>query len=319
MISMKRMGLKLFSLCVLALGLVAFSASAAQAEGTWMVGGANIEGTTTKTVTGKLVSPGGSLLGTLGLNAVTFTCTAAALENAKLEKEGAISEASKNAKVAFSGCKTIINEKEAKACEPKATGKGAGTIESEEGYALFKEHSTGEGVTEIVPKTGTLFGIIHMGEACAIGEEVKVFGKLAVKDSGGEVGLETEKAIHTIEEFAALTELKIANSKSESKATLDGKAEAEVGGTAWNALRPHRRLVKSEGTATEEAGLIVLQENKNPFMLNAEIIARGPFDSTGLVLSWGTCTVGATFASLLTCGLIKQHATAGSWVIWAEK
>ena len=316
MISMKRAGLKLFSLCVLALGLVAFSATAAQAEGTWMVGGTDLT-SGSKEVTGKLVGATGALLGTLGANAVNFKCTAASLVNAKLEKEGAISEASKNAKVKFSGCTTAINGTVAKACEP-VNGAEKGVIVSESGYALFKEHSTGEGVTEIIPANEkNVFGVIHMGEACSIGEEVKVFGKLTVKDSGGEVGLETEKAIHTIEEFASLTELKIANGKSESKATLDGKAEAEVEGSAvWNALRPNRRMVKATGEATEEAGLIVLQENKNPFMLNAEIIARGPSEAKGEVLAWGTCTLGASFASLLSCGIIKQHAPAGSWVIW---
>jgi hypothetical protein len=238
--SMKRAGLKLFSLCVLALGLVAFSAAAAQAEGIWMVGGTNITSTAqNKVIKGNFeTGTDGTLLSTLGLNAVNFLCTNAELINAKLEPEGAISEASKNAKVAFSGCTTIINGTTAKACEPKATGGAAGSIVTEEGYGLLKLHTaTGDAVTVITPKVGTVFAVIHMGEACAIGEEVKVFGSLALKDVGGNTGLLEEKLIHKVQEFAALTELKVANAKSEGKATLDGKAEIKTeSGAVWNGL-----------------------------------------------------------------------------------
>jgi len=153
MISIKRAGLKLFSLCVLALGLVAFSATAAQAEGTWMVNGADITSAAknNKTIVGNFEAienekkevigrTDGTLLSTLGANAVNFLCTNAQLVNAILEPEGSISETNKNAKVAFSGCTTIINGVEAKACQPKATGKAAGTIETEEGYGLLTLH-----------------------------------------------------------------------------------------------------------------------------------------------------------------------------------
>ena len=246
MISMKRMGLKLFSLCVLALGLVAFSATAAQAEGTWMVKGVNL--TTTgqnRELVGKLDEPDGTLLSILGLNKVDFLCTAGELLNAKLEPAGAISEASKNAKVDFSGCKTFINGVEAKACQPKATGKAAGTIETEEGYALLilhkLENGTKHGVTVITPKVGTVFAVIHMGEACSIGEEVKVFGTLALHDVGVTLEkdeIEVERANHLVSEFAPLTELKVANAKSEGKATLDGMADIKLAGVAdvWNGL-----------------------------------------------------------------------------------
>jgi hypothetical protein len=284
----KRTGLKLFGLCVLALGLVAFSATAALAEGTWRVKGANLT-SGSKALVGKLVKSEGALLATLGANAVIFKCTAAALENANLEKEGAVSEASKNAKVAFSGCKTFINEKEAKACEPKATGKAAGTIQTEEIYALLKEHSTGDAVTEIVPKTGNVFAVLHLGEACAVSEEVKVSGKLTFKDSGGNEGLLKEGSVHTIEEFSALTELKVTNAKSESKATLDGKAEAEVASAeVWSGLPPER-VVNS------------VTLNFNPFDLNAEVVAGG---------GGGTCIIGSVFASLVGC------TTTAATVTW---
>jgi hypothetical protein len=240
MISMKRMGLKLFSLCVLALGLVAFSATAAQGSA-WMIKGAEV--TTARELKGALDENDGVLLAKLGLNEVEFLCTAAELLNAFLEPAGAISEKDKNAKVDFSGCITKINKAEAKACQPKATGKAAGTIQTEEGYALLQLHTaTGEGVTVITPKVGTLFAIIHMGEACAIGEEVKVFGTLALHDVGvllNKDELETERVEHLVAEFKALTALKVANAKSESAAFLDGMADIRLatGGEIWNGLK----------------------------------------------------------------------------------
>jgi len=294
---MKRAGLKLFGLCVLALGLVAFSASAAQAA-TWMVGGANLTSTSqNKELVGSIDAPDGALLAKLGLNKVTFLCKSGKLVNAKLEPEGAISEASKNAKVAFSECTTLLNEKEAAKCTPTATGKGAGTIETEEGYALLTEHSTGDGVTVITPKVGETFAIIHMGAGCAIGESVEVFGSLALHDVGLELNkdeLEVEETKHLVSEFAALTKLTVANKESKSAATLDGMADIKINGgtTLWSGLRPNRRTVTTN---------LALGTNQNPFDLNAEVIGGG---------GGGTCVVTAVFASLTTC------TTTAMFVVW---
>jgi hypothetical protein len=244
MISMKRMGLKLFSLCVLALGLVAFSATAAQAEGTWMV--KTVDLTTiakNKQISGKFeTGTDGTLLANLGLNKVNFLCTSTELLNAFLEPEGKISENNKNAKVDFSGCTTIINGTTAPKCIP-LDGINPGVILTEEGYALLQLHTLKDGVTKdavtvITPNNaGKVFAVIHMGEACAIGEEVKVFGSLALVDVGGNTGTLEEKQIHVVQEFKELTELKVANSTSSGTATLDGKAEIElVSHEVWNGL-----------------------------------------------------------------------------------
>jgi hypothetical protein len=245
---MKRMGLKLFSLCVLALGLVAFSAAAAQAEGTWMYKGVDlISSAQNKEIVGRFEKgTDGTLLSTLGLNTVNFLCTAAQLVNAILEPEGKISETNKNAKFAYSGCTTTINGTTAKTCEPKATGKPTGTIETEEFYALLELHKLLNEKKEVIgtdavivftPKVGTVFVILHMSEACAIGEEVKLFGSLARVDVGGDVGTLEEKRIHIVEPFKPLTKLKIANTKSEGTVTLDSKIEIELSsGEVWNGL-----------------------------------------------------------------------------------
>jgi hypothetical protein len=241
---MKRTGLKLFSLCVLALGLVAFSASAAQAS-SWMVN--TVELTTTaqnKELKGKIDLPDGALLAKLGLNAVTFLCKAGTLVSAFLEPEGKISENNKNAKVAFSECTTFINGKEAAKCLPTATGKAAGTIETEEGSALLQLHESTTGVTVITPKVGEVFAIIHMDPSCAIGSAVEVFGKLALHDVGVEAPtvekdeLEVERANHLVAEFAPLTKLTVANKESKSTATLDGRADITLAaGGNWSGLK----------------------------------------------------------------------------------
>jgi hypothetical protein len=236
------LGLKLVGLCALVLALAAFGAAAAQA--TWMVKGRDLVSSGTnenKELTGSIVAPNAKLLAKLGLNKVAFTCTAGTLVNAELEPLGAISEANQNAKVEFSGCFTELNGTVAAKCEPKATGKIAGTIVTEESYALLALHKLSEtekdGVVVITPKVGTTFAVIHMGFGCGIGETVEVFGTLALKDSGGNAGLEEEKAIHTVEEFAPLTALTVANKESKSSATLDGKAEVKLTSSeVWNGL-----------------------------------------------------------------------------------
>jgi hypothetical protein len=238
---MKRAGLKLFSLCVLALGLVAFSATAAQADGTWMVKGVDLT-SGTKALVGKLKNNTGTLLSALGFNKVDFTCATSTLVNANLEAGGAISEASKNAKVAFGVCITKINGVEAKACQPKATGKVAGTIETEEFYGLLNLHKlefvgASDAIIGITPKVGTVLTVIHMGDLCAIGDTVKVFGSLALKDVGGNTGLLEEKQIHEVLEFNSLNELKVGDVKSLGSASLDGTAEIELSTKdIWNGL-----------------------------------------------------------------------------------
>ena len=237
---MKRAGLKLLGLCVLALGLIAFSATAAQGS-VWMVKGANLSAN--KEVVGKLDENHGILLAVLGFNKVEFLCTSGQLLNTKLELAGAVSEASKNARADFSGCITKINGVPAKACEPfDLAPKTPGVILTEELYALLQLHpATGEGVIVVTPKVGNVFADIDMGEACSIGELVTLFGTLALHDVGVELNkdeLETERVNHLVAEFKALTALKLGNGKSESVATLDGMGDIVLAsGEKWSGLK----------------------------------------------------------------------------------
>lgn len=244
--STKRAGLKLFGLCVLALGLVAFSASAAQAEGTWMYKGTNLKSTAlNKEVVGKLVTPGGvTLLTNYAALLVNIFCTELELINMKLEPEGKVSENSKNGKIYFRGCSITIAEKGGKiwyVCTP-VNGTESGVILSEEMYALLTLHTLENGTKDDIivftPKEGERLAFIQIGKTCAIGQGLLVLGQLALKDSGGNVGLEEEKATHVFEEFAPLTNLSVEYEISKAfKATLDGKVEVKLlTGEVWNGL-----------------------------------------------------------------------------------
>lgn len=240
MISMKRTGLKLLGLCLLTSALMAFSANAAQAS-SWMVNGKTISTTAeNKELEGKF-GVHITLLFKFGFIKINVLCQFGTLLNAKLEPAGAISEASKNAKIDLGGCTVTLNGKEAAKCVPTAIGKAAGTIETNEFYGLLQLHSDGSGVIVITPKTGTTFATIHMGAGCAIGEEVSIFGSLALHDVGlgtGKDELEVERAEHGFAEFAPLTALKATNSESESGLTIDVRFDFKTAaGGNWSGLK----------------------------------------------------------------------------------
>jgi len=218
-----RLGLKVLGLCALALGLMAFVASAAQAEPTahWNVAGKSVTGAEefqaeikeieNKSATLEFKTAGGTL--------VKILCTAAKFggtTGGKLIKEGGINTGD----VTFTGCKTELNSKPSAACEPHSKGQPAQTILSETGKGLITLDKVGENVeeyTKIVP-TGTAFAIIEMSEECSIGTKVDVKPKsvgegLWIKDckgngkadepgkpGSGTPGFLHEEATHLIEE-----------------------------------------------------------------------------------------------------------------------
>ena len=240
-----RSRLKVMGLSLVALGLMAFSASAAQAS-TWMVGGSNLGAGVKKAVEANIVAPGASLLAKIAGTEFQFKCAKGTLENTFLEGTDKVSE---GGKVTFKECKTFTRKssgesyKEQAACEPynkPETLEEPGVIKTLEGKGLFALHESGEGVTVIESLAGGLTGhlaTISMPE-CSIGSEVKVFGKLAIVDSGGSAGLEAEVKVHKIKEFAPLTHLYVETDTAEHKATIDGEAEVKLAGEpVWNGLR----------------------------------------------------------------------------------
>jgi hypothetical protein len=218
--------------------MVMFSADAAQGA-SWMVKSKTLFKTTeNKELIGRTATATIALLARLGLNEVTFSCTNVFLFNTDLEPFGAISQASKNARARFSGCFTMINSKVAAKCEP-ITFFEKGVIETEPLFGSLALHKSGTGVTVITPSLGTTLAKIHMGPACAIGEEVMLSGSLAVHDvTGATDQLESELTTHEIAEFSALTALKVSNPESISSATLDGRITIELSsGEVWSGLK----------------------------------------------------------------------------------
>jgi hypothetical protein len=253
---MIRTRLGLLGLCAVVLGVMAFSASAAQAEtgAKWLIlteeTFKNEKGETehkvktaeelSAAVQGELENSDGSLLSKIVGIKVKFLCTAATLIGVKLEGNGSLTS---GGRVKFTGCVTYLNEELAPECEPKTTGEPLGTLLSNEGKGLLVLHEPSpgvkEGVTRIEPKVGTTFITLTLGASCPIGNTVPIIGKLFVKDCEGK--LTTHLVTHLIEELKALTKLWTISETPEHVATIDGSAKvflAGVGhaGLAWGGM-----------------------------------------------------------------------------------
>jgi hypothetical protein len=241
-----RLGLKVLGLCALALGLMAFVTSAAQAEvnARWKVAGVDVTGATEvateiKSIEGNTAS---LLFTTKGGTKVTILCTDAKFdEGGKLIKEGGLSLG----RILFKGCVTLLNGTLSSACKPKGGGAPVGEVLTEKGKGLIVLDVVG-GVTEeyvkITPDSGTLFSTLQLGAECSIGETVKVEAKAAgeglwIKDAATETKTSkelflTESTTHLIVE--ALQGL-IALGQP---ATIDGSAIIGLTGGAAFSGRP---------------------------------------------------------------------------------
>ncbi|MGH7487731.1 MAG: hypothetical protein ACREMY_19335 [bacterium] len=231
--------IKLLGLSALALSLMAFAASAAQATTEppeWMINGADV--TLAKTLEASVVvqsleNNSAELLVQVGSIHVLITCTAAQLTNAKTLPHGKLTQGF----ATFTGCSTKLNGEAAPKCETHSPGDPVGTIISEEGTGQLKLVG-GVPVTELTSVVegeggGSLFAVIEMGEKCSIGEFVEVEGSLTVKDCKG-LG-ETEATTHLIEEGPGSSLVALNN-----PAKLIGSAILTLGGThatkTWSGL-----------------------------------------------------------------------------------
>jgi hypothetical protein len=222
-----RLGLKALVLSGLVLGLMAFAAAGAQAEGNFKVNGANIAGALLPSIqVSSVENKTASLLFTLKSGTkVEILCTEIRLldglttNDAKLGIEGKVDLG----RVHFKECLTKLNGTTSANCKP-FTGANSGLILTEPGKGLLRLHE-GQPVIEITPDTGTTFVTISLGEFCAIGSEVPVAGVLFLKDCKN-LGA-TEATEHLIEELPALTKLTALG----QPATLDGSAIVKLTGT----------------------------------------------------------------------------------------
>jgi hypothetical protein len=217
---------RLLSLCALALGVMAFSASAAQAvEPDWTINTKSVNATGLEASVGvtEIEKKTAVLLVKVGTLHVEFLCEVAKLIGAKTQKVGKLSKG----KVEFTGCVTLLELKVSPPCAPIGN-----KIVSKEATAELVLHE-GKTVTKIVPseKIGTegWFATLNFGEECSIGEEVQVTGELTLKDCKDEA--EKEVVSHLLEQ-GPLTSLKALN----NPAVLVGSAIVALEGTGHKGL-----------------------------------------------------------------------------------
>jgi hypothetical protein len=221
-----RLGLKALVLSGLVLGLMAFAAAGAQAEGNFKVNGANISSTLLPSIQISQVENGtASLLFTTKAGVkVEILCTEIRLLNEHTTNDGKLGPEGKIdlGKVHFNGCITKLNGTLTKNCEPH-TGANKGLILTALGKGLLRLHEE-QPVIEVSPDVGTTFVTIELSELCAIGESVPVAGVLFLQDCKKEG--KAELVEHLINELTALTKLTALG----NAATLDGSAFVRLTG-----------------------------------------------------------------------------------------
>jgi hypothetical protein len=244
--AMTRTKLGLLGLCAVVFGLMAFSATGAQAEGTWLI--LNAEGK---------VKTGVELPATLELEKdksleglehyilhteilkikVLFLCKEIKLDNAIIYGAGAIGQAvneEKGSIVLFTKCVTLLNGAEAPECTPKDPTLGEGGISTKTGHALAVLHEltadkVKDDIINVLPDNESKeFAKIILPAACPIGTSVPVFGELALQDCEKMALVHLIK--HLVEPFEPLTKLFVISNTAEHAATLLGSAWAKLGG-----------------------------------------------------------------------------------------
>lgn len=253
---MIRTKLGLLGLCAVVFGVMAFSASAAQAEtgARWLVlktigggGGlftdAEIEAGKER-FEGEVENKTASLLSkVLGIK-IQILCTKGTLVDALLAANASVKA---GAKVKFENCIALEagTSNPLSGCHPHSAGQSelSGVVETNTGHALFELFTLGNGtkdeITLIIPdNVGQEFVNMLMGEECSIGEEIPVFGKLALWDCLEEgKGALTHLVTHLVTEFKPATHLYLISDTAEHLETsLDGSANVFLNsGRTWAA------------------------------------------------------------------------------------
>jgi hypothetical protein len=240
---MIRSKLGLLGLCATVLSVMAISASAAQAAGSWLVGTTEITKTSTLpaelTVEIDTLEP--KLLTHLVGLIVTVTCTKV-MSSPIFRHDGEIVDI-----VVSTGC--TVEAKDSKGnksgnCTVKSTGVPTGTIASEDlkGEAVLHELTGGakDVLAKIESETiGEPLTTIHFeGAECLLPLSTKVTGVLYIKDCEGFA--ETLKVKHLIEQ-GPLTSLSVGADNAEHLLTsIDGSFWAKMtgvdAGQEWRAM-----------------------------------------------------------------------------------
>jgi len=177
---------RLFGLLALLIGLMAFSAAAAQAEpgAYWEVGGTQIKDKTLlPEINAKKDTPHLVVVTKVGLSALEIDCTDIAFKSGLLHELGRFTGS-----IHFSGCITKIGGKESPLCVPHSPGAPEGLILTEPLEGLLKLHKPAAGGTEdlleLLPvNAGMRFYTLQYGSGkCAISNGIEVTGTLFLKD-----------------------------------------------------------------------------------------------------------------------------------------
>jgi hypothetical protein len=200
----------------ISLGLMAFSASAAQAV-TWMVNGSNVVSDLSVGITATIEKSGTGektivLLSTIGGVKFSMSCEAIEFRNAVLHAGGLAT-----AEFWWSKCRVSLNGTESKPCKPQEIVKLSeeDKVEKEEGKDDQELKTVGE---------------LKFSEECAIGVKLPLSGIYWIEDTSGE--WEVEKLAHTVQEAMGVA-LTIGGLKlGTSAAFIDGiiKLEFNDGG-----------------------------------------------------------------------------------------
>lgn len=219
-------------LCTVVFGLMAFSASAAQAEvGAQWLFAEKAPGTSLiKFLEAELgLEPDTStlVLHTEILKIKTlFACTNINAVGAKLKANGSIGE---GAKLLFSGCKTELNGTESSECTltNAADGKGAFITNASHGLIVLHELAGGakDDLLKLLPDSGEVFGTLEFPGECPLGSKIPLIGKLTLKDC--ENLFLTHLTKHLFE-VGPLTELFVISKTAEHSMILLGSAWARL-------------------------------------------------------------------------------------------
>jgi len=220
-------------------GLIAFSVTGAQAEGTWLILNAKGEIKTGTELPAIVEFEKDSSVLTLHTEIlkikVLFLCTEVKTVNAKIFGAGAIGKGAgeeKESKVLFSGCSTDLNGAASPECTPKDPTDGQGFIITKPGHGLVGLHEladkTKDDVVIMLPDEGETFATISLPSGCPLGTSLPVLGKLALKDSENQALTHLVK--HLFAAFNSLTELWVVSKTAEHATTISGSAWAKLGG-----------------------------------------------------------------------------------------
>jgi len=223
-------GLKILGLCGLALGLMCFMSSAAQAQAgaAWRVNGANITAPLKPGIKGVVENEALSLLSKILGIAVKILCKALSMTST-LGTEGGVNEG----KMQYSGCATFL-EGSATASAP-CLPKTAGVNDVIETNAVLGLLVLVGGVGEILikpSKEGGPLVVIESSAECAVGQKMTITGEIYLKDCQGKI--KDELVTHLLEPDNVNSTVKISGQATVYDGSLNVTLTGAHNGLKWS-------------------------------------------------------------------------------------